>query len=177
MFVEALEVTELDKRSEGRANVFLSAALADGAAVTAVRIRNISPHGALVEAPTLPAVGTKVRLLRGQLSASGELARAGAGQAGITFSGSVNVAKWIKRLDDSAQQRVDGMIAALRSTGSVPAELLETSEQSIGAISMAIDQICERLSSIPNMSLELSEELVRLDTLAQALRRLAGRPL
>jgi hypothetical protein len=171
-------VSDVDKRSEGRANVFLAAALASGADVTAVRIRNISSHGALVEAPALPAVGTRVRLLRGELSAVGQLAWSGAGQAGITFSGSVRVENWVKRVDDRGQQRVDGVIAALRGTGSVPAELLDAgADQSLAAMSAALDVICERLSSTPDMSLELGEELVRLDSLAQALRRLAGRPV
>lgn len=60
-----------DQRSEGRSNVFLTASLDTGAAQVAVRIRNIASRGMLIEASSLPAVGTRVTLVRGQLSAVG----------------------------------------------------------------------------------------------------------
>src|SRR4051794_32977063 len=57
--------SESNDRSEGRSNVFLGGTLETEQASNAVRIRNLSYHGALVEGPILPSVGAKVRLLRG----------------------------------------------------------------------------------------------------------------
>lgn len=171
-------VAEIDSRSEGRSNVFLTAALNLGGATVAVRIRNISSHGALIEASSLPPVGSHVTLIRGQLQVAGELAWQSAGQGGINFSKSIDVHRWVKHVGHGGQHRVDGVIAALRGSGDLPSEPptvqgLET----VVSVSGALDQVCEDLASTPGLSIELAESLLRLDSIAQALRRLAtGKP-
>ena len=141
---------------------------------TAVRIRNISRRGALVDAPVLPPVGTRVRLVRGRLAAAGQLAWAGAGQAGLNFDSEIDVARWVQRAPNAEQQRGDGVVAALRSGVPVAPELPERGAGSLHSISAELDQICERLAQTQRMSVEFGEELIALDTIAQALRRLAA---
>jgi hypothetical protein len=142
---------------------------------TPVRIRNISGRGALVDGPWLPPVGTMVRLVRGSLSAAGELAWEGAGQAGINFERGIDVASWVQRAGHSGQHRVDGVVAALRSGAAAALELPHrASRESLAAISVALDGICERLASAPAMSVEVAEELLKLDSIAEALRRAAA---
>lgn len=167
-----------DNRSEGRSNVFLSAALNMGTELIAVRIRNLSAHGALVEASTLPPVGSPVRLMRGSLQADGELVWKGAGQGGITFARNIDPEHWVKRVGHGGQRRVDGVMSALRGLGNIPPEASDVhNEQSIETISSALDQVCDELAATPGMSIELGEKLLRLDTIAQSLRRLAtGKP-
>lgn len=142
-----------------------------------VRIRNISARGALVDGPALPAVGSRVRLVRGRLLAIGQLAWAGAGQAGVNFDREIDVASWVQRTGHSGQQRVDGVIAALRR-GTSPLELEEEGDrESLPEISAALDQLCERLAKAPGAAAQFGEELLKLDTIAQSLRRLAtGKP-
>jgi hypothetical protein len=165
---------QADKRSEGRSNVFLAATLDSGAAPMPVRIRNLSTRGALIEADRLPALGTAVRLTRGSLSIAGELAWQAERIGGVNFVGTIEVASWVQRIGHSGQQRVDGVIAAIRRLEPVPAELQEEGGlNSLTAISAALDQLCDRLAGMPDMSLQLGEELVRLDTIAQSLRHLA----
>jgi hypothetical protein len=167
-------LSEADKRSEGRANVFLTASLDAGATVAAVRIRNVSSRGALIEGTSLPAIGTRVRLLRGQLCALGELAWVSLGQAGINFTTEIKVEQWVKRVDAVGQERVDGVIAALRGSGKVPTELQGAeSIASLATISAELDEICERLANAPDMSIKFGEDLLKLDSIAQSLRRLA----
>jgi hypothetical protein len=172
--MESALVEPADHRSEGRSNVFLTAVLNLGAATIAVRIRNLSPYGALIEASSLPPVGSQVRLIRGQLQVSGELAWHSAGQGGLNFVRNIDVPQWVKNVGHGGQQRVDGAIAALRGSGRMRAEPGEAEGlESIAAISGALDRVCDELSAIPNMSIDLGECLLRLDSIAQALRCLA----
>jgi hypothetical protein len=166
--------TKANDRSEGRSNVFLTATLDTGAGSVPVRIRNLSSTGALIDGGGLPPPGAKVRLMRGRLSAAGELSWQARKQAGLSFEGEINVDEWVQRLGHAGQQRVDGVIAALRNSEPVPREQQgATNKDSLPVISAALDQICERLAGTPNMSVELGEELLRLDVLAQSLRRVA----
>lgn len=168
------QASAADNRTEGRSNVFLTATLDTGAASSPVRIRNISARGALIEGPSLPAIGARVRLIRGELRASGELAWTGAGQGGLNFDREIDVAQWIERVGHAGQQRVDRVVAALRNStplagGPDPDLVGETLPQ----VSAALDTLCERLARTPDMSIELGEKLIELDTIAQSLRRLA----
>jgi hypothetical protein len=165
---------ETDPRSAGRSNVFLAAVLHGGAAPAPVRIRNISPTGALIEGASLPPEGTAIRLVRGDLSGNGELAWSSAGNAGIRFVDAVDVASWVRRVGHSGQQRVDRVVAALRRPGSLPADAQTGGRlDSLRSISTALDEVCESLAATANMSLELGEQLIKLDSIAQALRRVA----
>jgi hypothetical protein len=173
-----LVLAQQDLRSEARSNVFLAATLQAGAESRPVRIRNISPKGALIDGADLPSPGTRVRLLRGQLSALGELTWCKGIQAGLTFDGRVDVDSWVDRRGPRGQQRVDAVVAALRSTGTVPDELADSGPpESLAVISAALDQLCERFASNADMSMEYAEDLLKLDCIAQSLRRIAtGRP-
>ena len=164
-----------NNRSEGRSNVFLAATLDSSAGSTSVRIRNLSARGALLDGKTLPPIGTRVRLTRGKLSAVGEVTWAGIGQGGLNFEGTIDVASWVERVGHGGQQRVDGVVAALRGSGRVPPELQGgRSDESLPVLSAALDQVCERLASAPGMTVEFGEDLLKLDTIAQSLRRLAS---
>jgi hypothetical protein len=164
-----------DNRTEGRANVFLAATLCDVRGSTPVRIRNLSTRGALIDAPTLPAIGSAVRLARGSLIATGQVTWHGASQAGMNFDDSIDVSAWVKRVGHGDQEQLDQLVAAIRRSEPVPQELELESPQSLQEISAALDQVCERLASLPDVPLELGDELVKLDTLAQLLRGLAAR--
>jgi hypothetical protein len=168
---------ETDQRSAGRSNVFLAAVLHGGATAVPVRIRNISATGALIEATSLPSAGTAVRLVRGDLCASGELAWTTARHAGIRFVDAIHVEGWVKRVGHSGQQRVDTVVEALRRSESVPPELQEGARvDSLRSISAALDELCAGLAG-GDVTLELGEQLIKLDAIAQALRRIAtGRP-
>ena len=148
-----------EHRAAGRANVFLAAILEDSISSVAVRIRNLSVSGALVEGPSLPPVGTRVRLVRGSLQASGELAWCNAAQAGLNVDRPVQAEVWTKRVSHGGQRRVDDIVTALRaSAGKVADQHAEASSASIGAISASFDLLCERLATRPDLSIELGEE-------------------
>ena len=164
-----------DHRSEGRSNVFLTATLGGVGGQAPVRIRNISPHGALIQGSGLPPVGSKIRLTRGRLSVAGELAWEGSGHAGLNFDSAIVVADWVKRSGHEGQQRVDQIFTALQTSEKVPKALQsEKTSESLAEVSARLDALCERLAYQPNMSLELGEELIKLDAIAQILRGLVA---
>ena len=163
-----------DNRSQGRSNVFLAASLVSGAGQLPVRIRNLSQVGALLDGGSLPPAGSKVRLVRGRLSADGEIAWVARGQAGIRFTAEIDVAAWVARVGHSGQQRVDEVVAAHRRRE--PAAAIQDDDRlSLAAISEELDAICNRLAASPAIVTELGEELVKLDALASTLQQLAGR--
>lgn len=165
-------------RVEARSNVFLSATLHAGGKAISVRVRNLSEHGALVDGSGLPPAGSRIKLTRGRLTTVGDLAWSGSGQAGLNFDATIDLDAWVQKLGHTGQQRVDGLIASLRS-GAVPPQFPDedSAADSLPAISAALDQVCEKLALSPSVSIDAAEDLLKLDTIAQSLRRLAtGKP-
>ena len=161
-----------DNRSQNRSNVFLSARLAIGDHFLLVRVRNLSARGALVDGSSLPPTGAKTRLVRGALSTEAIVAWQANGQAGIRFTGEINVVEWVSRSSHPGQQRVDEAFAALRQNQPLPA-IGGRDLPSLGRIRTELDAICARLAASPALTVELGEELVRLDALARAVDQLA----
>jgi len=81
--------------------------LSFGRASTAVRVRNLSALGALVEGADLPPAGTALVLRRGALEAVGSVAWAESGKAGLAFGEPVAVAKWLPTKEAKRQTQVD----------------------------------------------------------------------
>lgn len=161
-------------RAESRANVFLGAVLDSGAGSVPVRVRNISPNGALIEGPILPAPGAKVRLVRGTLRAAGTLAWEAQNHAGISFEEPINVEAWVQRIGHPGQQRVDSAVAAIRRGEPVRGRADERRGDPLPGISQSLDALCERLASSKHFPPELGEDLLKLDVIAQSLRDLAS---
>jgi hypothetical protein len=173
-----LELPELqpnaNHRSQPRSNVFLSAALLVGSAALPVLLRNLSTRGALLDGASLPPAGSQVRVLRGELSADGEIAWQAQDQAGLRFSSEIDVEQWVRRIGHGGQQRIDRAVAALRTTE--PARpTARTGNSSLAKFSSELDRICERLANSRAMTVAVDDELVRLNVLARELQKLAGR--
>ena len=60
-----------------------------------MRVRNLSETGALIEAASLPPIGSAITLRRGELEARGTIVWVASGKAGLTFSGAVDVSAWL----------------------------------------------------------------------------------
>lgn len=167
-----------DLRESDRSNVFLNATLDVSGVTSAVRVRNISVSGALLEGEQLPSHGIVVRLRRGQLEASGEIAWESGNYRGLQFTSPVDVPTWVKRVGHCGQQEVDRRLAVLRQSGQSNATHLladdPSGKDSLHRISSDLDQVCEQLAASAQMSIELGEYLIRLDTIAQRLRGIAS---
>lgn len=165
---------DTNHRSQDRSNVFLSAALVAGSTPVPVRVRNLSSRGALLDGGSLPPAGSTVRLVRGALTAEARIAWQADGQAGIRFAREIDVIAWTKRVGHPGQRQVDDALAALRGGSPVPAAAAHPDAPSLKRISAELDTICERLAGSPAMTVELGEELVKLDSLARELQQLTG---
>jgi hypothetical protein len=91
----------------------------------------------------------------------------------LRFAGEIDVGEWVKRVGHQDQQRVDEALAALRRNQPPPAGA-RAEALSLGRLSTELDGICERLAASPAMTVELGEELLKLDALARALQQLAS---
>jgi hypothetical protein len=156
-------------RASERSNVFLAAALCTATSSFPVRIRNISKGGALLDGTNLPGEGSRISLRRAHLSAEGDVAWQADDLRGIRFRSEIDVREWVGLKGHAGQQRVDQTIAAIRRAEPMPdpAPALE----SIDSIAAALEQICERLASSPGLSDEVADEILHLDSIAIALRR------
>lgn len=163
-----------DDRRQSRSNVFLSAALVTDGRSVPVRVRNLSARGALLEGSAAGA-GTKVQLLRGSLAAEGEIAWQRGRQAGIRFNGEIDVSEWIRRVEHPGQQSVDALVASVRSKAPRAAVPVHSETASLTDVVLELDSICERVAASASMSMELGEELVKLESIARTLDQIVRR--
>ena len=168
-----------DPRADQRSHVFLMAVLRAGTMSCPVRVRNISIHGALLEGNGLPSEKQIVALRRGSLSVSGQIAWIAGQHCGIRFSKPITVAEWVDRAGPVGQQRVDAAVAEFRRSSSsefvseYPATKKDPGE--LEELSVRLLQTCERIAGLPGMSVELAEELLKIEATAHALRDVGHR--
>jgi hypothetical protein len=172
-----IEAEPLHPRADERSNVFLAAVLYEDSTPHRVRIRNVSIHGALVDGANLPNEGTRVRLERGSLSAHGQVAWVRGDQRGLRFDTSLNVAEWVRPTGHSGQRRVDMAIAAVRddirtASGSYLHSGVHTSPTTLESLSAELRHICEQMTELPGMSVQLAEAIGRIDVIGLALQQL-----
>ena len=91
----------IQNRRGRRSHVLMAASIeADGVAV-AVKLRNLSSEGALIEGDQLPAVGSVVTFRKKELNLAGHVAWATAGRAGIAFDAKLDPAAVLRHVPRS----------------------------------------------------------------------------
>jgi hypothetical protein len=161
-----------DPRSDPRSNVFLLATIGAGPTSNPVKVRNLSVHGALLEGADLPT-GTTAFLRRGSLRVAGVIAWRDRTHCGIRFQSPIDVEQWVKRIGTKEQQKIDSAIADIRGGAAGPGAPLFSSRSKqdlLASASAELLQISERIAAMPGMSIELAEELMKLDALAHSLK-------
>ena len=119
-----------------------------------VRVRNLSPGGALLEAEGLPAAGSSVILRRGQLTIGGKVVRAALGKAGIEFDQTVHVPSWMPLKGSPALRSVDQFAAAV----TIDYGLTEPARSSAGEKLSSAD-ILNELRELQSGLISLGEKL------------------
>ena len=92
------ESTQTQNRKSRRSQVLLSATLEHGGASQAVKLRNLSEEGALVESDRLPIEGTAVHFIRKDLNAAGRVVWVNGRYAGIAFSAKLDPAEVLRHI-------------------------------------------------------------------------------
>lgn len=121
--------------------MFLVATLYFGRATTAVRVRNMSATGALVEGADLPPMGSTIILRRGALEAAGTAVWSESGKAGLAFGEPVTVSAWLPSKETKRQTQIDEIAFTMKQAArSVDAVLVPVrdDEQSVAA---AVDEL------------------------------------
>lgn len=110
-----------DDRASPRTNLLLAATVETDGRSLAVRIRNLSETGALIEGAGLPDAGASLVLARGDLQVLATVAWAAGSRRGIRFDGPTPVCEWTggkpRAIDCTGlrdQRRVDAIQAQAR---------------------------------------------------------------
>lgn len=181
MSAEARSEFESKARREPRTNLFAMGTIyADGGSAP-VRVRNLSPTGAMVEGAVLPTPGGRVRLCRGSLEVSAKVVWCKDGAAGLRFESAVTVADWLPRGRAAApQQRIDEAFHQARVEASVGSPLAPPpcSANKLGALDLmrmkqAIEALAVELASDRDFVERYASKLQVLDMAAQILGRIA----
>lgn len=77
------------RRQTGRSRVLLGASVKNAFGEQAVKIRDLSSNGALIEAPVVPPVGSRLLLNRGPIEVLASVVWAGSGRYGLAFHDSI----------------------------------------------------------------------------------------
>lgn len=170
-------------RLEPRTNMFLIATISASSFSGPVKVRNLSPSGALIEGAALLAVKEPIHLRRGRLAVTGEVVWSRSGRAGLRFRSRLKVKDWLPTdFNRAAQQRVDEILQSLRAdaTGDAPPRINELPEvhalsaSDLGDLAKAIDALAQDLASDQVVVSRHFTKLQTLDIAAQALRKLSA---
>lgn len=175
-------------RKSIRTSMFVSATLRTATHAHPVRVRNMSAKGALIEAPSLPPVGTTVELSRGPLAAVGTIAWCETGRCGLALTGTVDTQAWMSRAPVH-QAEVDQRIAEARAAIAVAppqtAPLIEPQrgfdtvltppDVEIGQLLDRLEALGDAMSSDPHVLTTHGASLQIIDELEQRLRALRRR--
>lgn len=178
--------TEL--RKSVRTSMFVSATLRTVANAHPVRVRNMSTKGTLIEAPSLPPVGTAVELSRGALAAVGTVAWVESGRCGLALTGMVDTQAWMSRAP-AHQLEVDQRIADARAAmataprADVPLveptpgfdRILAPPQGEIDLLLSQLEALGDSLSSDEHVLTAHGNALQIIDEVQQRLRALARR--
>jgi hypothetical protein len=146
-----------ERRASPRSNMFLAAMLEVGSEQAAVKIRNMSSHGAMIATPLQPPVGTQVLLTRGPLKVQGEVVWCSGERCGLKLASAVSVSEWMALPGNIAQQRVDEIVAWVKSGGAPPAEPFQQDNRATGR---SPDQLVDDLGAIFRLMQDLEDDLL-----------------
>lgn len=176
------EVPYVEARIEPRTNMFVMASLSAQGASGPVKVRNLSPTGALVEGGALPMPGEPVSLLRGSLRSDGKVVWCQNGRAGLRFNALVHVSDWLpKGVNQTGQQRTDSIVRQIKADSlaqQLPAVYKDVAPS--GVTSSDLDGLIRELDALAEVLAEDDMVIIRhgarlqvLDATSQALRKLA----
>lgn len=135
--VNAISPLPVDRRAD-RTQMFLVATLYFGGATTAVRVRNMSESGALVEGANLPSRGSPIIMRRGALEVEGRAVWSSTGKAGLTFDQPLTVSAWLPTREAKRQTQIDEVAFALKHAARAVDHALAPARDDDRSLAMAI---------------------------------------
>ena len=146
-----------------RTNLLLAATIEAGKLQAAVRIRNLSESGALLEGGAFPLVGEKLILRRMELEIGATMVWRTASRCGVRFEGHISVGEWVSgttsgAASSRAQARVDNIQAAVRM-GSPPGPMVRPTVSPEDLANSLDGRIAEELAHVRRLLEKMGEEL------------------
>ncbi len=169
------------QRREERVSLFVMAALHASEGGAPVKLRNISPGGALVEGDDLPGRGARIELRKGSLAVPGAVVWRNANRAGLSFSRETDVAGWLPSAQ--AQKSVDRTFQRLKTAQSFPFSECDAgaplhssavSAENLHRTAAALDDLADALALDGAVVTRFAGRLQALDVAAQLLRKLGA---
>lgn len=161
-FMSVVDSSQIAKNNRGqsRSSVFAAAVVRAGVEQAPVKVRNMSPNGAMVESPLTPPQGTIVSLMRGSLSARGTVAWSSDHRFGLHFASELSIKEWLATPAKCEQQRVDNIVSLIRA-GAIP------TEASAGApefdAPQSDDRLADYLGDVVRLMQDLEDDLASSD--------------
>lgn len=90
---------------------------------------------------------------------------------GMRFDAAIDVGEWVKRSGHAGQRRVDRALEAMRLGGSIPAQVDENPRRTLKDLGEELREVCEQIATLPDISVELGERLLKIETIAVELIR------
>ena len=143
-----------------------------------IKIRNMSPGGALIEGNALPRIGEQVCLRRGDLAVAGRVVWREAGKAGLRFDDDVQVTTWLPA-GSGKQQQVDRAFDELKAAPSGPLRSATSQIQrtritarELLDLASALDALADDLAGDAAVVANQASKLQTLDIASQVLRKI-----
>jgi hypothetical protein len=156
-------------RASRRTNLMLAATIEIGGRSAAVRIRNLSDTGALLDGGGLPAEGTAIVVRRGDLEIASVVAWSSGDRCGVRFEQPIPVNDWTggkpRPLECTGlrdQRRVDAIQAEFRAaTAPTPSAASLVSPQTDSAPIEQLDsRLADELAYVQRLLESLGDELI-----------------
>lgn len=161
-------------RGDDRKSLFVKATLHFEQGCCSIKIRNISPTGALIESAQLPRRGTQVEIRRGAERVLGTLIWRREGKAGIAFQALTDVSLWFPKsrplgpMANSFQVFKKAPVAA-----SSPPLTPAITPRDIEAVAALLDELSDTFSKDAGVLFNYASKLQGLEIASQMLRKLA----
>lgn len=149
--------SQRDARRQPRSSLFLTAVMQSEGEQVAVKIRNLSPNGAMIDASMVLPVGASIKLVRGKLIATGNTVWVVGGRIGLQFASGLNVSDWLAAPDKAEQRRIDDVVSLIRA-GALP-ESKSHDVHSYPSSRVSGEQIAEDLGTVVDLIQQLEDEL------------------
>lgn len=166
-------------RREPRTNMFVMADLAGGDAAGTVKVRNMSPSGAMVEGPALPAMATVCCLSRAGIALRGAVVWTAGGRAGLRFDDPAIVSQWLpagpRTQDDVDRTVAEAKQARTHIVPSPPSRVFSkpVSASDAALVADTLESLADDLAADPAVVARHMHKLQALDLAVQTLRKIA----
>ena len=145
-----------------------------------MKIRDLSTGGALIEGGVLPLLGTKVKLVRGDLTIAGQVVWSRGARAGLQFDAQAIVADWLPNARPlSPQARVDAIVHEFNTAppktpiGPTEPRPRRVDAEELLRVKALLEALAEDLVEDVDVLARHGSKLQTLDLAAQVLGKLA----